>query len=59
LDNYIDIAKSELTNMSQVLEDLQSVIKAEAIEKEKDRLFNLFKNGEISSKEYISKIETL
>lgn len=35
LDNYIDIAKSELTNMDNVVDNLLDEKNTEAIEKEK------------------------
>ena len=57
LDNYIDIAKSELTNMSNVVDNLLEERNIEAIEKEKQRLLTMLKNKEISTKEYIKQIE--
>lgn len=59
LDNYIDIAKSELTNMNNIENDLLEERNVEAIEKEKQRLLNMLKNKEISTKEYIKLIENL
>lgn len=59
LDNYIDIAKSELTNMNNVLDEISEERNIEAIEKEKQRLLKMLKNKEISTKEYIELIENL
>lgn len=53
LDHYIDIAKSELTNMDLVVDNLQKENNKESIEKEKQRLLSLLKNKEISTAEYI------
>lgn len=57
LDNYIDIAKSELTNMHKVVDNLLAVRDIESIAKEKQRLLNMLKNKEITTTEYIKKIE--
>ena len=57
LDNYIDIAKSELTNMNKVVENLLEKRNIEAIEKQ--RLLTMLKNKEISTTEYIKQIEEL
>ncbi len=59
LENYIDIAKSELTNMDNVLDNLLEERNTEAIEKEKQRLLTMLKNKEISTTEYIKQIEEL
>ena len=59
LDNYIDIAKSELTNMDQVVNNLLEVRDIESIEKEKQRLLTMLKNKEITTTEYIKQIEFL
>ena len=59
LDTYIDIAKSELTNMNNVVENVLKVRSNESIEKEKQRLLNMLKNKEISTTEYIKQIEYL
>jgi len=59
LDHYIDIAKSELTNMDIVVDNLQKEQNKESIEKEKQRLLSLLKNKEITTEEYINKIEIL
>ena len=59
LDNYIDIAKSELTNMDKVVNNLLEVIDIESIEKEKQRLLTMLKNKEITTAEYIKQIEKL
>lgn len=53
LENYIDIAKSELTNMDNVVDNLLEKRNKDAIEKEKQRLLTLLKNKEISTSEYI------
>lgn len=57
LDHYINIAKSELTNMNKVVEDLNQEKDNEAIEREKARLLNMLKTKEISTAEYIKQIE--
>lgn len=57
LENYIDIAKSELTNMDNVVDNLLEEKNTEAIEKEKQRLLAMLKNKEISTAEYINKME--
>ncbi len=59
LDNYIDIAKSELTNMDKVVNNLLEVIDIESIEKEKQRLLTMLNNKEITTAEYIKQIEKL
>ncbi len=59
LENYIDIAKSELTNMNNVVDNLLEERNTEAIEKEKQRLLIMLKNKEISTTEYIKQIEKL
>lgn len=59
LENYIDIAKSELTNMDNVVDNLLEERNIESIEKEKQRLLTMLKNKEISTTEYIKQIETL
>ena len=59
LDHYIDIAKSELTNMDLVVDSLQQEKHKESIEKEKQRLLELLKNREITTIEYINRIESL
>lgn len=59
LDHYIDIAKSELTNMDNVVDNLLDERNTEAIEKEKQRLLTMLKNKEISTAEYIKQIENL
>lgn len=59
LDHYIDIAKSELTNMDIIVDNLQKEQNKESIEKEKQRLLSLLKNKEITTEEYINKIESL
>lgn len=43
LDGYIDIAKSELTNMNDVVDNLFEERNKEAIEKEKQRLLLMLK----------------
>ena len=57
LENYIDIAKSELTNMDNVVDNLLEERNIEAIEKEKQRLLTMLKNKEISTSEYIKQME--
>ena len=57
LDNYIDIAKSELTNMDNVVVNMLEERNIESIEKEKQRLLTLLKNKEIPTAEYIKQIE--
>ena len=59
LENFIDIAKSELTNMDNVVNNLLEERNTEAIEKEKQRLLTMLKNKEISTTEYIKQIEEL
>lgn len=59
LENYIDIAKSELTNMSNVVDNLLEERNAEAIDKEKQRLLTMLKNKEISTAEYIKQMEIM
>lgn len=59
LDNYIDIAKSELTNMDNVIDNLLEERNIEAIEKEKQRLLTMLKNKEITTTEYIKHVEIL
>ena len=59
LENYIDIAKSELTNMDNVVDNLLEEINIESVEKEKQRLLTMLKNKEISTAEYIKQIEAL
>ena len=59
LENYIDIAKSELTNMDNVVDNLLEEINIESVEKEKQRLLTMLKNKEISTAEYIKQIEEL
>ncbi len=59
LDHYIDIAKSELTNMDSVVGNVLQVRDIESIEKEKQRLLNMLKNKEISTAEYIKQIENI
>ena len=57
LDHYIDIAKSELTNMDFVVDSLEEENNKKSIEKEKQRLLSLLKNKEITTAEYINRIE--
>lgn len=57
LVNYIDIAKSELTNIGKVVYNLLEERNTEPIEKEKQRLLTLLKNKEISTAEYIKQME--
>lgn len=57
LDTYIDIAKSELTNMSNVVDNLLEERNIQSIEKEKQRLLTMLKNKEISTAEYIKQNE--
>ncbi len=57
LDNYIDIAKSEITNMDKVVDNLLEEKNTQAIEKEKQRLLTMLKNRETSTIEYIKQIE--
>lgn len=57
LDHYINIAKSELTNMNKVVDDVTQEKDNEAIEREKSRLLTMLKNKEISTTEYIKQIE--
>jgi len=59
LDHYIHIAKSELTNMSIVKENLNNVLDFEAKQKEEQRLLKMLKNKEISTKKYIELLENL
>lgn len=59
LDHYIHIAKSELTNMSNVKENLNNVLDFESKQKEEQRLLKMLKNKEISTKKYIELIEKL
>lgn len=59
LDNYIDIAKSELTNMDNVIDNLLEERNIEAIEKAKQRLLTMLKNKEITTTEYIKHVEIL
>lgn len=57
LDGYIDIAKSELTNMNDVVDNLFEERNKEAIEKEKQRLLLMLKNKKISISDYIKQME--
>ncbi len=59
LDNYIDIAKSELTNMDKVKESIGQNSHKEANEKEKQRLLLMLKNKDISTIEYIEQMEKI
>ena len=59
LDTYIDIAKSELTNMDKVVDNLLEIRDTESVEKEKQRLLHMLKNKEITTTEYIKQIENL
>ena len=59
LDNYIDIAKSELTNMDKVKESIGQISHKEANEKEKQRLLLMLKNKDISTIEYIEQMEKI
>lgn len=59
LENYIDIAKSELTNMGNVVDNLLEERNIESIEKEKQRLLTMLKNKEITTSEYIKQMEKL
>lgn len=59
LDNYIDIAKSELTNMDKVINELTNEINNASIEKEKQRLLTMLKNKEISTSQYIKEMEKI
>ena len=55
LENYIDIAKSELTNMDNIVDNILKEKNKDSIDKEKQRLLNMLKNKEISTAEYIKK----
>lgn len=59
LDHYIDIAKSELTNMDLVVDNLKEYKNKEAVENEKKRLLEMLKNKEMSTSEYVKQIEQL
>ena len=59
LENYIDIAKSELTNMDKVKESIGQISHKEANEKEKQRLLLMLKNKDISTIEYIEQMEKI
>ena len=59
LDTYIHQAKSELSNMPEILKGLEDQRNNEAIEFQERQLLNQLKSGDISSDEYISRIEEL
>ena len=59
LENFIDIAKSELTHMNKVVDNFLEVRDIKSIEKENQRLLTMLKNKEISTAEYIKQIEEL
>lgn len=59
LYNYIDIAKSELTNMNKVVDNLLEVRDIESIDKENQRLLIMLKNKKITTTDYIKQIEKL
>lgn len=56
-DTYINIVKSEPTNIDKVVDNLLEIRNTESVEKEKQRLLNMLKNKEISTAEYITAIE--
>jgi len=59
LDTYIHLAKSELANMPEILKGLEDQRNNEAIEFQERQLLNQLKSGDISSDEYILRIEEL
>ena len=59
LDHYIHLAKSELTNMSEVLNNINQSQKFEAKEREQKRLLEELKIGNIDLNEYIKNMEIL
>ena len=59
LDHYIHLAKSELTNMSDVLSNINQSQKLEAKEREQKRLLEELKLGNIDLNEYIKNMEIL
>lgn len=59
LDHYIHLAKSELTNMSEVLNNINQSQKVEAKEREQKRLLEELKLGNIDLNEYIKNMELL
>lgn len=59
LDDYIDIAKSELTNMKEVIQIVLDNQKIDTIKKEKNKLLNMLKKNEISTEQYIFEIEKI
>jgi len=59
LDHYIHLAKSELTNMSEVLININHSQKVEAKAREQKRLLEELKLGNIDLNEYIKNMENL
>lgn len=59
LDHYIHLAKSELTNMSEVLNKVGQVRSSETKEREQKRLLEELKIGNIDLNEYIKFMESL
>ena len=59
LDHYIHLAKSELTNMNEVFDNINQSQKIEAKEREQKRLLEELKQGNINLNEYIENMEIL
>lgn len=59
LDHYIHLAQSELTNMSDVLSNINKSQKFESKEREQKRLLEELKLGNINLNEYINSIEKI
>jgi len=59
LDHYIHLAKSELTNMNEVFDNINQSQKIEAKEREQKRLLEDLKQGNIDLNDYIKNMENL
>lgn len=59
LDTYLHLAKSELANMPEILKKLDKQREVESKESQERYLLNELKSGNISTEEYINKLEIL
>jgi hypothetical protein len=59
LDTYLHLAKSELSNMPEILKKLDTQRDIESKESQERYLLNELKSGNISTEEYINKLEYL
>lgn len=59
LDTYIHIAKSELANMPEIINNLEEQRKKDGVEFQERQLLNQLKLGDITSEQYICELEKM